>query len=71
MLMLMCIVDSGSLAVAKIATEIIAIEITPFITYVGVVFSFMGLLSSDRYHFDFMISMETLTFLLISNLVVQ
>ena len=43
-------------------------EIIPIIPYIGVFFPFMGLLSLDRYHFNFlMILKETLTFLSLSN----
>ena len=49
-----------------------AIEITPIICYIRVVFPFMGSLSLDRYRFYFlMILKETLIFLLLSNLVLQ
>ena len=44
-----------------------AIEVTPIIPYIGVVFPFMGLLSLNCYHFYFlMILKETLTFLSLS-----
>ena len=39
-------------------------EIKPIIPYIGVVFSFMGLLLLDRYNFYFLIILkEALTFL--------
>ena len=68
--------DSDGLTAAKIATENdccrIAIEIMPIVPYVGVVFSFMGLLSLDRYHvYLLMILKKTLTFLSLSNPVLQ
>ena len=44
----------------------------PIITCIGVVFPFVGSLSLDRYHcYLLMILKETLTFLLLSNLVLQ
>ena len=44
----------------------------PVMTYIGVVFSFMGSLSLDCYHFYLlMILKETLTFLSLSNPVLQ
>ena len=49
-----------------------AVEIIPVIPYIGVAFPFMGLLTLDHYHFYFlMIFKETLTFLSLSNLVLQ
>ena len=48
------------------------IEIMPIIPYMGVVYSFMGSLSLDRYHFEFlMILKETLIFLSLLNSVLQ
>ena len=50
----------------------LANKITLVISYIGVVFSFMGLLSLDCCHFYFlMILKEMLKFLLLSNPVVQ
>ena len=47
-------------------------EILPIIPFVGVVFSFMGSLSLDHYHFYFlMVLKEMLTFLSLSNPVLQ
>ena len=49
-----------------------AIEITPIVPYIGVVFSSMESLSLDRYHFYFlMILKETLTFLSLSDPALQ
>ena len=63
--------DSDGLTVAKISLKS-ALESTFIITYIGVVFSFMGSLSLDRYHLDFlMILKEILTFLSLSNLVLH
>ena len=43
-------------------------EITPIVIYIGVVFSFLGLLSLDLYHFDFLMSLkETVWFPSLSN----
>ena len=71
--------DSNGVTAAKIiATEELllslefAIDIMPIKPYTGVAFPFMGLLSLDCYHFDFlMILKEMLTFLLLSNLILQ
>ena len=47
-------------------------EIKPVVTYIGVVFSFTGSLSLDRYHFLFlMILKELLIFLSLSTPVLQ
>ena len=51
---------------------IVEISYRNYTHYIGVVFPFMGSLSLDRYHvYFFMILKETLTFLLLSNLVLQ
>ena len=66
-----CRFNGDSLTAAKIATKKLsqslefAIEILPILPYIGVVFSFMGLLS-----FCFLMSSKgTLTFMSLSNLI--
>ena len=70
--------DSDSLTAAEIATDYpslsldYTIEIVLIITYVGVVFPFVGPLSLDRCNFYFlMILKKTLTFLSLSNPVLR
>ena len=47
-------------------------EIMPINPYIGVVFSFMGSLSLDRYHFYLLMTLkETLTYLSLRNLVLR
>ena len=69
--------DSDSLTAAQIVMNEsslslgFAIEIISIIPYMGIVFPFAGSLMLDAYQFYFLILKETLTFLSLSNLVLQ